>query len=535
MHDFDYRNIQILYAGSKEDLKALQLALEKGETIAEKKALAYFKSQHIKIDYKKHTAQSDDVSVNYPYSAFKLLMEKFPGLVFVFDIEYTAVTGGCNGRGRYAAVYEKGKRVYDRDYYWEFESFYQNFIEYLNEECGYEIDIDEFKEEGGDGELHDKVNEAWWESDFELSDSFVPRKERQSIEDIYRGYIEAREDEDLPALWADHDHWFGETYYQDPSDYDEDAGSPQSELAEFKDLTEMKTFLADAKGGKTPASPILVKLTVPEASLKMYEDQLGALFDALPKGKFVSVDLSDCKIKKIDLVGWAWDDRYRVDMTISDPLAAVILPSCLKTIGKNAFEYCRFLQTVSIPKGVTEIGESAFKECESLKTISLPKSVKLIGGNAFKKCSKLTEVKLLSIEPPAVTLTSEFDDSEKWRQNIWEAFDKCSEALSIKVPAESLKAYKQAKEWKNYKAILSALDEEELKAAAKKKTVTTPKAVAKPKAAVKAKAATKPKAAAKTKATTKAKGVAKPKAAVKAKAAARPKAAVKPKAAPKKK
>ena len=62
------------------------------------------------------------------------------------------------------------------------------------------------------------------------------------------------------------------------------------------------------------------------------------------------------------------------------------------TIGDNAFEKCKTLQSITIPNSVTSIGEEAFYYCSSLSSVTIPDSVTTIGDWAFRDCSSLTSV-----------------------------------------------------------------------------------------------------------------------------------------------
>ncbi len=61
-------------------------------------------------------------------------------------------------------------------------------------------------------------------------------------------------------------------------------------------------------------------------------------------------------------------------------------------IGKNAFEWCLYLESINIPDNVTSIGDGAFSVCGSLTSISLPDSVTSIGNWAFFQCEVLKSI-----------------------------------------------------------------------------------------------------------------------------------------------
>ena len=88
-----------------------------------------------------------------------------------------------------------------------------------------------------------------------------------------------------------------------------------------------------------------------------------------------------------------------------------------------------------IPEGTREIFDDAFGFCEFIEKLIIPKSVQKIGYIAFRNCYLLSEVIIQSIVPP------DFDSS---------GFIKTHTDLQIKVPKESVLAYKSAYGWKDY-------------------------------------------------------------------------------------
>lgn len=64
----------------------------------------------------------------------------------------------------------------------------------------------------------------------------------------------------------------------------------------------------------------------------------------------------------------------------------------LSEIGRNAFECCDFIETVSLPYQIEYIDEYAFRNCTSLRSIALPETVKSIDPTAFDGCSSFDTV-----------------------------------------------------------------------------------------------------------------------------------------------
>lgn len=104
-------------------------------------------------------------------------------------------------------------------------------------------------------------------------------------------------------------------------------------------------------------------------------------------------------------------------------LVAVNLPDCLTSIGEYAFSSCNNLITIDIPDSVKTIGSECFAECGSLKHISLPSSLNSIPDGIFRKCSSIENVIL--------------PDSVKYIRD--EAFEGCVSLKDIYIPNSVLK------------------------------------------------------------------------------------------------
>ena len=166
-------------------------------------------------------------------------------------------------------------------------------------------------------------------------------------------------------------------------------------------------------------------------------------------------------------------------------LTSVTIPNSVTEIGSSAFFNCSALTSVTIPNSVTEIGGSAFRDCSALTSVTIPNSVTKIGIGAFRDCSALTSVTI----PNSVTIIDHHTFREctnLQKVNIGNsvktigilAFEHCtsitqisSEAVvppicasdafyrlnkskcKLTVPKNSLDAYKQADQWKDFSLI----------------------------------------------------------------------------------
>ena len=80
-------------------------------------------------------------------------------------------------------------------------------------------------------------------------------------------------------------------------------------------------------------------------------------------------------------------------------LKSVVILDNVKTIGRSAFESCRFLEEVVLPSTVETLLFGTFQGCESLKSIIIPEGFKEIDRYVFYDCAELTNVSI----PASVT------------------------------------------------------------------------------------------------------------------------------------
>jgi len=133
-----------------------------------------------------------------------------------------------------------------------------------------------------------------------------------------------------------------------------------------------------------------------------------------------------------------------IDMTVRDinPYTAYGCANIKKayidingSIGDNAFSRYTNLVSVDIKAG-NNIGKWAFSACSSLKNFTFGSGLQSIGQEAFSRCINITQISSEAVEPPTCGINA-LNGVNK---------SKCK----LIVPKNSLDAYKQADQWKDF-------------------------------------------------------------------------------------
>jgi hypothetical protein len=169
---------------------------------------------------------------------------------------------------------------------------------------------------------------------------------------------------------------------------------------------------------------------------------MGPLF-ATFQGRYLALDLDACTGATI---GWGSSSaQTSANRPDKDKLVAVTLPSSAATrrVGRNAFEHCVNLVSVTFSPRLIEVADNAFRGCVSLAQADLPATLAHIWPNAFSGCAKLKTLIVRASAPPML------DGS---------AFNGCPADLLIRVPADSVSLY-QSSNWNRF--AIAALEEGE--------------------------------------------------------------------------
>lgn len=130
------------------------------------------------------------------------------------------------------------------------------------------------------------------------------------------------------------------------------------------------------------------------------EADFNTMWSACWNGVLTDIDLSRAKIAGNAIPEWAFyhpqEQEYeRPDHLLSVrslPLASIILPDEVESIGKWAFAYTK-ITSIKLPASLKTLGMGAFKSCRFLEDdIELPEQLTNIPRECFYRCKKIGKV-----------------------------------------------------------------------------------------------------------------------------------------------
>ena len=122
-------------------------------------------------------------------------------------------------------------------------------------------------------------------------------------------------------------------------------------------------------------------------------------------------------------------------------ITSFYIPDNVTVLEHSVFNRCSKLSSIHMSSSLQSIGDECFYDCADLETIVIPDTVTSIGRSTFNHCTKLNTVIVNAVVPPSLGESS-FSDNASGRL--------------IKVPAESLQAYKTAAGWSTYASSIVA-------------------------------------------------------------------------------
>ena len=129
-------------------------------------------------------------------------------------------------------------------------------------------------------------------------------------------------------------------------------------------------------------------------------------------------------------------------------LVSITIPNSVTIIGEKAFSGCNNLSSIIIPNSTTHIGEYAFELCQGLTSFVISKTVRTIEQYAFYYCTNLHDVYCYTEEIPNI------GDRIFYYTDIGNA--------TLHVPATSIEAYRNARQWNSFGNIVALTDSDPL-------------------------------------------------------------------------
>lgn len=127
--------------------------------------------------------------------------------------------------------------------------------------------------------------------------------------------------------------------------------------------------------------------------------------------------------------------------TRCESLTTLTMAHEVESVGELAFMGCKKMTTATLGDGVRHIGEKAFNSCSKLQQVTLGCSVDTVEMYSFGSCSALTSITSRAVTPP-------------YMKGVGSFTDKAYTGAVVRVPRQSLEAYREALVWKRFSSIV---------------------------------------------------------------------------------
>lgn len=138
---------------------------------------------------------------------------------------------------------------------------------------------------------------------------------------------------------------------------------------------------------------------------------------------------------------------YRYKGTAPENTQIVVKDGTTRIAGFTFWNQSNII-SIELPQTLTVIEHDAFEGCTQLSSILIPKNVTDIGASAFADCTGLTEVICLAPTPPTMGQYA----NPSANSEIFARVDVSNATLNVR--SESVEAYKNADQWKEFGQIL---------------------------------------------------------------------------------
>lgn len=141
-------------------------------------------------------------------------------------------------------------------------------------------------------------------------------------------------------------------------------------------------------------------------------------------------------------------ETYTVTTIAADGFKAInikqiILPSTIKTIGRQALRNISTPFTLELNEGLEKIGERAFTKSTGLSSLTIPSTVVEIGSAAFCDCESLKKIVLLPTQAPTLVIIPS-DVGKYYNFPL---------GVSINIPNKTYFIYASAENWDSWELI----------------------------------------------------------------------------------